>query len=70
MTKREVDSQSASRREREHTEMLEAALARPDVREVMKLYGEWQEKDRGLDAYRSATTELGRIVTTNSSNTR
>ncbi len=67
MTKQEVDSHSTSRREREHTEMLEAALARPGVREVMKVYGEWQDKDRGLDTYRSATKAF-RMVTTNSSN--
>ncbi len=70
MTKRETDSRSVSRRQREHTEMLEAALARPGVREVMKVYGEWQEKDQGLDAYRSATSEARSVVTTNSSNAR
>lgn len=48
--------------------MLEAALARPGVRELAKAYGSWQEKDRGLDAYRSATKKPERIMTTNSSN--
>ena len=47
---------------------LEAALARPGVREVMKVYSGWQEKDRGLDVYRSATKKPERITTTNSSN--
>ena len=47
--------------------MLEAALARPSVREIMKLYGTRQEKDQGLDAYRSATRETSQVSTTNSS---
>ena len=56
-----------SRRVREHAEMLEAALARPGVREVMDVYRGWQEKDRGLDAYRSATKAPGHVTTTDSS---
>ena len=68
MAKRETGKHPISERERKHTEMLEAALARPGVREVMRVYGGWQEKDRGLDIYRSATKEARRIVTTNSSN--
>ena len=35
--------------------MLQEALARPGVREVMKIYGCWWEKDRRLDAYRMVT---------------
>ena len=68
MTRREARENPESRREREHNELLEAALARPGIREVMKVYGEWQEKDRGLDVYRSATKKGQRIVTSNSSN--
>ncbi|MCY4239300.1 MAG: hypothetical protein OXC93_13305, partial [Rhodospirillaceae bacterium] len=68
MTTRKTDTHSTSRREQEHAEMLEAAVARPGVREVMQVYGGWQEKDRGLEAYRSATKEAQSIVTTNSSN--
>ena len=48
--------------------MLKAALARPGVREVMQVYGGWQEKDRELDAYSAAAKASGRITTTNSSN--
>ena len=47
--------------------MLEAALARPGVREVMDVYRGRQEKDRGLDAYRSATRVPGHVTTTDSS---
>ena len=58
---------SGSGREREHNAMFKAALARPGVREVMDVYRGWQEKDRGLDAYRSATKVPGRTTTSNSS---
>lgn len=68
MTKQQPEKTSKSRREQEHARMLEAALARPGVREVMKVYGGWLEIDRGLDAYRSATKQPERITTTNSSN--
>ena len=67
MANQETKGRSGSRREREHAEMLEAALARPGIREVMDVYRGWQEKDRGLDAYRSATKAPGRVTTTNSS---
>ena len=67
MANQETNRRSGSRREREHAEMLEAALARPGNREVMDVYRGWQEKDRGLDAYRSATKAPGRVTTTNSS---
>ncbi len=57
-----------SRREREHAELLEAALARPGIREVMEVHGAWQKRDRGLDAYRRAIKKPERIVITNSPN--
>ena len=68
MTKQQPEKPSKSKREQEHARMLEAALARPGIREVMQVYGGWLEADRGLDAYRSATTRPERIITTNSSN--
>ena len=67
MANRETRRRASSGREREHAEMLEAALARPGVREVMDVYRAWQEKDRGLDAYRSATKAPGHATTTDSS---
>ena len=67
-TKQPTDEHSSSQREKDHAELLKAALARPGVREVMQVYGSWQEKDRGLDAYRSATKRGELITTTNSSN--
>ncbi|MDE0479835.1 MAG: hypothetical protein OXI13_09420, partial [Gammaproteobacteria bacterium] len=52
-----------SRREREHAELLERALARPGIPELMKVYDNWQEKDRGLSSYRSATKKSERTAT-------
>ncbi len=68
-TQRNSDRPS-SKRAAEHAAMLEAALSRPGVREMMEVYGGWQEKDRGLDSYRAATKRPGRVTTTNSSSTR
>ena len=68
MTKQRTDEHASSQREKDHAEMLKAAFARPGIREGMKVYGSWQEKDRGLDSYRSATKTGERITTTNSSN--
>jgi len=47
--------------------MLEAALARPGVREFMKVYGNWQEADRALDIHRSTTRRAEQVTTRNSS---
>ena len=55
MAKRNIDERVASRREQEHAAMLQEALARPGVRDIMKVYGNWLEKDRRLDAYRTMT---------------
>ena len=57
-----------SEREEARDEMLEAALARPGVREVMEVYYSWWEKDRALDAYREATKMPERWTTTDRSN--
>ena len=68
MNKQTSKRRSSSRREREHTELFERALARPSVREVMNIYDNWREKDRGLNSYRAATKNPEQITTTNSSN--
>ena len=65
MAKQETKKRPGSIREREHAEMVEAALARPGVRELMAVYRGWQEKDGGLDAYRAATKAPGLVTTTN-----
>ena len=68
MKRKSTSKFSTSDREQQHSDILEAALARPGVREVMIVYGSWLVRDRGLDAYRSATKKPVRIITTNSSN--
>ena len=65
MTKRNIDKRKASEREQEHATMLQEALARPGVWDVMKVYEGWREKDRGLDAYRAATKTPASTTTTN-----
>lgn len=59
---------SSSRREQEHKELLERALTRLGIRDVMRVYDNWREKDRGMDAYKAATKQSHRIATTDSSN--
>ena len=39
MAKMQTEKRSASERAQKHAELLEAALARPGVHEVMKVYG-------------------------------
>ena len=67
MANQETERRTGSRREREHAAMLDAALARPGVREVMDVYHGWQERNWALDAYRSATKAAGRVTTSSSS---
>ena len=67
MSERNTDERAAFKREQEHAAMLQEALARPGVREVMKVYGGWWEKDRRLDAYRTVTKAP---VSTTTDNTR
>lgn len=40
MTRKQTEKRSESKHAQSHAEMLEAALARPGVRELMKVYGE------------------------------
>ena len=57
-----------SKREQDRKAMLETALARPGVREVMAVYQNWQKADSGLDAYRATTKEPLTITTTDRAN--
>ncbi len=68
MNMRKSTRRPPSQREREHANLLERALARPGVREVMDVYDNWRERDQGLNGYRAATKTPERIITTNSSN--
>lgn len=51
-----------SERAREHDRMLEEALARPGVREFIRVYENWRMRDRALDPYRAMTRRRGRII--------
>ena len=68
MTSKRDTTRAISKREQEHAEMLKAALSRPGVREVMKVYGNWREADHGLNAYREATKRTEWTATTDSTN--
>lgn len=57
-----------SKRVDQHAAMLDAALRRPGVREVMEVYGAWQRIDEQLGMYRAATTPVPTITTTNQAN--
>jgi len=54
MPESDASKHMTSERATAHRRMLEEALARPGVREVMEVYGAWQEKDRALDTWREA----------------
>ena len=68
MTKQRTVGKASTKREKEHADLLEAALARPGVREVMQVYDNWREQDKALDVHRRATKRAEQITTTNSSN--
>ena len=68
MTQRKAANPKVSKRKQQYDAMLRDALSRPSIREVMKVYHGWQEKDQGLDAYRAAVKEPEQITTTNYSN--
>lgn len=57
-----------SKRAAERDAMLQEALARPGVREVMHVYGGWQQADKGLDAYRAASRRASVVTTTDHAN--
>lgn len=50
-----------SDREKQHAALLEQALSRPGVKEVMEVYGGWQKQNQGLDSYRLATRKVANI---------
>ena len=68
MAAKDRSARTDSKRQKNQAEMLEEALARPGVREVMKVYGGWREKERTLDSYRTASRTARRVTTTNRAN--
>ena len=67
MAKHTAKPQS-SNHEQEHAAMLEEALARPGVREVMRVYQNYQKADKGLDPYHLATKQPEVVITTDYAN--
>lgn len=59
-----------SKRVEQHAAMLDEALQRPGVREVMEVYGAWQRIDEQLSTYRAATKVVPAITTTDQANAR
>ena len=64
------DEAKTSERERAHAALLEEALKRPGIPEIMRVYGDWRTADRGLDPYRAATKAPSRATTTDHANPR
>ena len=60
--------QRESGRQRELDAMLEEALARPGVKEMMKVYHNWVNVSRVYESCLQATTPRGRVTTTGRSN--
>ena len=67
LKKRKSNNRGASENQQALDKMLQEALSRPGVREMMRVYEGWREKDRGLDSYRIAIQKVPKITTTNSS---
>ena len=63
-----MTAKDPSKRAQEQDAMLKEALARPGVREVMRVYEEWRQIDGALDAYRAATKTAPTITTTDHAN--
>ena len=61
---------SRSKREQARAALVEDALKRPGISEVMRVYENWRYADRGLDSYRAATHEPYQLETTDHSNQR
>ena len=64
----EDKTREKSEREEARDEMLEAALARPGIRDAMEVYYDWWERDRRIGAYRGAMKMPERWTTTDRSN--
>lgn len=66
--RRHVENPQKPSREKSHAAMLEEALARPGIHEVMHVYQRWQKLDRGLDPYRATKRRPHTVTTTDHAN--
>lgn len=69
MTKARARSETSTL-EQEREALLQKALDRPGIPEVMRVYGLWQERDEWLNSYRIATRKSFVFTDTNRTNTR
>ena len=69
MTRRS-DEAKTSERTQAHAALIEEALKRPGIPEIMRVYGDWRTADRGLEPYRAATKAPSRTTTTDRTNLR
>lgn len=67
MPEQTTDAQRCDRKQ-QHATMLREALARPGVREVMEVYRDYQNADKGLDSYRLAARPTEKVSTTDHAN--
>ena len=68
MIKKATPESEISKRKFEYEAMLEKALARPGVRDLMQVYQSWQKLDHGLHPYREVIKEREIIATTDHTN--
>ena len=50
--------------------MLEEALSRPSIRQVMEVYRNWQKADWAMEPYRLAAKQYETVTTTDHANVR
>ncbi len=64
------DSKKPSRTQREqaYAALVKEAQNRPGIREIMSVYEDWRQVDRGLDPYRMATREPQLVSATDHAN--
>ena len=67
MSEQTAHAQRCDRKEQQAA-MLKEALARPGVREVMEVYRNYQNVNKGLDSYRLAVKPTEVVSTTDHAN--
>ncbi len=61
---------SPSTRAQTHAELLQEALDRPGIRDIMRVYEDWRQVDRGLESHRAVNRGPQNIKTTDHANQR
>jgi len=63
-----LNSEQESQRQSNQAAMPEEALKQQGIPEIMKVYGDWQSAERGLDSYRRAIKKAMHVSTTDHTN--